>query len=78
MRFPVPIFFMISGYFCKNNLAGYVKKIFATLGYIAGGELICVAIRLILVMAIGNDSVQIINGNISKKYRNQINLWNIF
>ena len=58
--FPVPSFFMISGYFCTFENQAYRHRIIETIKYIVFGELFYVAVKAILVLMQGGNPFDII------------------
>ena len=60
LRFPVPIFFMISGYFCTFSKQAYQHRIIETVKYIIFGELFYIAVKAVLAMLQGGNPFDII------------------
>lgn len=58
LRFPVPCFFMISGYFSKNTKEFYKSKVIVTVKYLIFGETFSMAIFAIFRPDIYADQVQ--------------------
>ena len=64
LRFPVPVFFIISGYFLKDELHSYKRRVFSTLRLIFEGEILCGVVRLIILMCNGGNFISFgFNGN---------------
>lgn len=60
LRFPVPIFFMISGYFCTFENKTYRHMIIKTIKYIVFGELFYVTVKVVLALMQGSNPFYII------------------
>lgn len=66
-RFSVPIFFMISGYFSKDEFKAYRKRILSTLKYLLSGEIICMFVRIVISLCKSNDFLDILLQAFSNK-----------
>lgn len=67
LRFPVPIFFMISGYFLKDDITAYEKRMFSTVKYIFTGEAICGLVQMLLKLYSGTFNFSNIISDIFEK-----------